>query len=116
MRKRGGEKNREDELRLLRTAVLSARELKRELFTTGRCSLKTGWMATTIRAQELMEDPNFRTYLGALRQTVAASLQRVVERAEASGADVIDVVIAGGGARLPFMVDLVKSAGTLRPT
>jgi hypothetical protein len=116
IRKRGGEKNREDELKLLRTAVLSARELKRELFATGKCSLKTGWMATTIRAQELMEDPNFRTYLGALRQTVAASLQRVIERAEAAGADVVDVVIAGGGARLPFMVELVKSAGTLRPT
>ena len=116
MRKRGGEKSREDELRLKRTAILSARELKRELFTTGKCSLKTGWMATTIRAQELMEDPNFRTYLNALRQTVAASLSRVIDRAEAANAPVIDVVIAGGGARLPFMVDLVRSAGTLRPT
>lgn len=116
LRKRGGEKNREDELKLFRTCVLSARELKRELFTTGKCSLKTGWMATTIRASELMEDPNFRTYLTALRQTVAASLQRVIERAEAAGANVVDVVIAGGGARLPFMMELVKSAGTLRPT
>jgi molecular chaperone DnaK (HSP70) len=116
IRKRGGEKNREDELRLLRTAVLSARDLKRELFTTGKCSLKTGWMATTIRAQELMEDQNFRTYLTALRQTVAVSLQRVIERAEAAGAGIVDVVIAGGGARLPFMVELVKSAGTLKPT
>ena len=39
-----------------------------ELFTTGKCSLKTGWMATTIRANDLMEDPNFRTYLTALRE------------------------------------------------
>jgi len=116
LRKRGGEKNREDEVRLLKTAVLNARELKRELFTTGKCSLKTGWMATTIRANELMEDQNFRTYLGALRQTIAASLQRVVARAEANGGDVIDVVLAGGGSRLPFMVDLVKSAATLKPT
>jgi molecular chaperone DnaK (HSP70) len=116
LRKRGGEKNREDELKLLRTCVLSARELKRELFTTGKCSLKTGWMATTIRAQELMEDTNFRTYLTALRETVAASLQRVIARAESAGASVVDVVIAGGGARLPFMIELVKSAGALRPT
>jgi molecular chaperone DnaK (HSP70) len=116
LRKRGGEKNREDELRLLRTAILSARELKRELFSTGRCSLKTGWMATTIRAQELMEDQNFRTYLTALRQTIAASLSKVIDRAEAANAEVIDVVLAGGGSQLPFMIDLVKSAGTLRPT
>ncbi len=116
MRKRGGEKSREDELKLMRTAVLSARDLKRELFSTGKCSLKTGWMATTIRINELMEDQNFRTYLNALRQTVAASLARVLDRAEKVNADFVDIVIAGGGARLPFMVDLIKSAGTLRPS
>lgn len=117
VRKRGGEKSREDELRLKRTAILSARDMKRELFATGKTTLKGGgWMATTIRAQELMEDQNFRTYLNALRQTVAASLSRVIARAEAAGAPVVDVVLAGGGARLPFMVDLVKSAGTLRPS
>ena len=116
LRKRGGEKNREDEIRLMKTAVLNARELKRELFTTGKCSLKTGWMATTIRANDLMEDQNFRTYLTALRETVAASLQRVVARAEATGADVVDVVLAGGGSRLPFMVELVQSAGAMRPS
>lgn len=116
IRKRGGEKSRDDEVRLLRTALLSARELKRELFTTGRCALKTGWMATTIRANELMEDANFRTYLTALRQTIAASLARVIDRAEAAQADVIDIVLAGGGSQLPFMLELVKSAGTLRAT
>lgn len=116
VRKRGGEKTREDEMRLKRTAILHARDLKRELFATGKCSLKAGWMATTIRAQELMDDPNFRTYLNALRQTVAASLQRVIARAQAANAPVIDVVLAGGGARLPFMVDLVKSAGSLIPS
>ncbi|MBY0564238.1 MAG: Hsp70 family protein [Hyphomonadaceae bacterium] len=116
IRKRGGEKSRDDEVRLLRTALLSARELKRELFTTGKCALKTGWMATTIRANELMEDANFRTYLTALRQTIAASLSRVIDRAEAAQADVIDIVLAGGGSQLPFMLELVKSAGTLRPT
>lgn len=116
LRKRGGEKSRDDELRLLRTAILSARELKRELFTTGRCALKTGWMATTIRVNELMEDQNFRTYLTALRQTIAASLSRVIDRAEAANADMIDIVLAGGGSQLPFMIDLVKSAASLRPT
>ena len=116
LRKRGGEKSRDDELRLLRTAILSARELKRELFTTGRCSLKTGWMATTIKANELMEDAHFRTYLTALRQTIAASLSRVIDRAEAVGADTIDIVLAGGGSQLPFILDLVRSAGTLRQT
>ena len=71
-------------------------------------------MATTITAKELMDDQNFRTYLTALRETVAASLHKVLARAEAANAEVVDVVIAGGGARLPFMVDIVKSAGAMR--
>ena len=115
IRKRGGEKSREDELRLLRTARLSAREMKKELFTTGKTSLKTGgWMATTIRINELMEDQSFRTYLTALRNTMAASLNIVLQRAEAVGANVVDVVLAGGGSNLPFMGDLVRSAGQVR--
>ncbi|HVK79961.1 MAG TPA: Hsp70 family protein [Verrucomicrobiae bacterium] len=116
LRKRGGEKSREDELRLLRTARLSARDMKKELFTTGKTSLKTtGWMATTIRINELMEDQNFRTYLTALRNTMAASLNVVLQRAEAVGANAVDVVLAGGGSNLPFMPDLVKSAAQVRP-
>jgi hypothetical protein len=115
IRKRGGEKSREDELRLLRTARLSAREMKKELFTTGKTSLKTGgWMATTIRINELMEDQSFRTYLTALRNTMAASLNIVLQRAEAAGANVVDVVLAGGGSNLPFMGDLVRSASQVR--
>jgi molecular chaperone DnaK (HSP70) len=116
IRKRGGEKSREDELRLLRTARLSAREMKKEIFGTGKTSLKTsGWMATTIRLSELMEDQNFRTYLTALRNTMAASLNVVLQRAEAAGANAVDIVLAGGGSNLPFMADLVKSAGQVRP-
>lgn len=116
LRKRGGEKSREDELKLLRTARLSARDMKRELFSTGKTSLKTsGWMATTIRINELMEDQNFRTYLTALRNTMAASLNIVLQRAEAVGANAVDIVLAGGGSNLPFMPDLVKSAGQVRP-
>lgn len=116
IRKRGGEKSREDELRLLRTARLSARDMKKELFSVGKTSLKTsGWMATTIRINELMEDQNFRTYLTALRNTMAASLNVVLQRAEAVGANAVDIVLAGGGSNLPFMPDLVKSAGQVRP-
>jgi molecular chaperone DnaK (HSP70) len=99
----------------LRTARLSAREMKKELFTTGKTSLKTGGlMATTIRINELMEDQSFRTYLTALRNTMAASLNIVLQRAEAVGANVVDVVLAGGGSNLPFMGDLVRSAGQVR--
>jgi hypothetical protein len=46
---------------------------------------------------------------------MAASLNVVLQRAEAVGATAVDVVLAGGGSNLPFMPDLVKSAAQVRP-
>lgn len=114
-RKRNGvEKTREEELRVLRVARLTARELKQELFNQGRCSLKLGWFATTVRIEELNDDPKFREYQAALGQIIAASLAAVAARAEAVGAPLIDVVLAGGGSNLPFLPDLVRKAGAGR--
>jgi molecular chaperone HscA len=116
VRKRGGEKSRDEELRNLRTAKLTARDMKKELFATGKTALKGGWFGTVVRLNELMEDPNFRTYVTALRNTMAVSLSTVVARAETVGAPFVDVVLAGGGSHLPFMTDLVRSAADQRPS
>lgn len=115
LRKRG-DKPRGDEAQVLRATKLSARDMKRELFTMGKCSLKGGWMGVTIRLTELLEDPQFRAYQTALRDSIAASLAPVMARAEAVNAEVVDVVLAGGGSQLPFLADLVKSAASLRPS
>jgi molecular chaperone HscA len=116
VRKRGGEKSRDEELRNLRSAKLSARDMKKELFATGKTALKSGWLGTTVRINELMEDQSFKTYVTALRNTMAASLNVVIARAEAVGAPFVDVVLAGGGSHLPFMPDMVRSAASLRPS
>lgn len=110
IRKRGGEKDRDHEMRLLRTTRLAAREMKKELFATGKTSLKEGWMATTIRLNDLVEDQQFRDYQGALAGIIAKSLEAVAARADASRGDVIDVVLAGGGSHLPFLPELVRVA------
>ncbi|MES1200124.1 MAG: Hsp70 family protein [Pseudomonadota bacterium] len=111
-RKRAGERQPgADDPRLLRATRLGARELKKDLFTYGRCALKTGWASTTIRAQDLIEDPQFRNYQMALARTIAASLGAVAQRAEAVGGSVIDIVLAGGGSYLPFLPELVRRVG-----
>ena len=109
-KKRGGPKSQEEDARTLRAAKLAARGLKRDLFEQGRCSIKAGWLATTVRIDELAEDPQFRAYQAKLAQIMGNSLAAVTARAEAAGVGVIDVVLAGGGSNLPFLPDLVRHA------
>ncbi|MGD9815897.1 MAG: Hsp70 family protein [Hyphomonadaceae bacterium] len=109
LRKRGSNGAEEDK-RFLRMCQLYARDLKRELFATGRCSVKEGWKTTVVRGQDLMEDPQFRDFIRKLQQTIAQSLSGVAARARAEGSTTIDVVLAGGGSHLPFINDLVRGA------
>jgi molecular chaperone DnaK (HSP70) len=109
-KKRGAERDQAEEMRVLRLARLAARELKREIFLQGKISLRSGWATTTIKLSDLAEDPQFRDYQNALGRMIAASISAVAARAEAVGARVIDVVLAGGGSNLPFLPDLVRRA------
>lgn len=102
---------KEDDLRVLRAAILTARDLKKELFRTGKCSLKMGWKTVVVGAKEFSEDQNFRAYQISLGRTIAASLQAVAARAKRVNVDIIDVVLAGGGSHLPFLPALVQHAG-----
>jgi molecular chaperone DnaK (HSP70) len=114
-RKRGGDQNQAEEQRVLRMFKLSARELKQQLFQHGKVILRTGWNTTTIKLIDLTDDPQFKEYQAALTRIIAASLAPVVHRAQAYGAQVIDVVLAGGGSNLPFLPDLVRSAAAQNP-
>jgi molecular chaperone DnaK len=108
IRKAGMKKGEDEEIKISRIARLAGRELKRELLSTGKCSLKLGWRTIGIRASDLMEDERFRAYLGALAGTIANSLAAIAPRAQAVNADAIDVVLAGGGAHLSFLPALVQ--------
>ena len=114
-RKRGGDQGQAEEQRVLRMFKLSARELKQQLFAHGKIILRTGWITTTIKLSDLTEDPQFREYQSALTRIIAASLAPVVHRAQAYGAHVIDVVLAGGGSHLPFLPELVRAAAAQNP-
>jgi molecular chaperone DnaK (HSP70) len=108
LRKAGFDRNN---MRTLRAARLTARELKKDIFRHGKCTMRVGRKVITVIAKELADDPAFRTYQQALAQTIAASLRVVAQRANATGAKTIDVVLAGGGSHLPFLPALVQHAG-----
>jgi molecular chaperone DnaK (HSP70) len=111
LRKAGLRKGEEEEVKVARIARLAGRSLKQELIHTGKCSLKLGWRTLNLRAEDLQQDERFRAYIQALIRTIAGSLQAVIPRAEAMGSPVIDVVLAGGGAHLTFLPNVVKKAG-----
>jgi hypothetical protein len=108
--RRGAAPQSVEEGRFLRAARLNARDMKRELFLTGKCGLREGWRTTSIRREELFEDPGFRGFTRALSDAIQTSLAVVAHRARAAGAQTIDVVLAGGGSQLPFLPDLVRAS------
>ncbi len=110
MAKRGARQHEED-IRLKRTLRLHARAMKRVLFAEGKCTVKDGWKTTTVRVADLTEDEQFRAFVGKLGERVGESLATVAARARAANADVIDVVLAGGGSHLRFIPELVRSVG-----
>ena len=105
LRKRGAKDNTVEKSRFQRTCRIMARTLKRELFTTGKCSVKEAWRTTTLTQEELYEDPAFLHFIQLLGDLVKRSLTKVAQRA--GPVDTIDVVLAGGGAMLPFLSGLV---------
>ncbi len=111
LRRSGFDRNNPDDMRTLRAARLTARELKKDLFKHGKCIMRIGRKTITVQAKEMAEDPNFRTYQQSLAQTIAASLRVVAAKAREVGATTIDVVLAGGGSHLPFLPALVQHAG-----
>jgi hypothetical protein len=111
LRKAGFDRNNPEDMKTLRAARLTARELKKDIFKHGKCTMRVGRKMITVLAKELAEDPNFRTYQQSLAQSIAASLRVVAGRARQVGATTIDVVLAGGGSHLPFLTALVQHAG-----
>lgn len=111
LRKAGFDRNNPEDMKTLRAARLTARELKKDIFRHGKCTMRIGRKMITVLAKEMAEDPNFRTYQQGLAQTIAASLRVVAGRARDVGATTIDVVLAGGGSHLPFLPALVQHAG-----
>lgn len=108
-KKRGGGAAEEDS-RFLRGMHLYARDIKRQFFAQGHVTVKDGWRTVSIRANDLTSDPRFQSFMQALGQTFANSIGAVANRARAVRTNLVDIVLAGGGANLPFLPQLVRAA------
>ncbi|HVV32039.1 MAG TPA: Hsp70 family protein [Vitreimonas sp.] len=96
---------------LWRGLRLSTADLKRELFERGRASFKDEKRKYAVSRDKLLSDASFRAYCKALSNALAESIAPTAAKARARGANSITILLAGGGANLPFLADLVKLAG-----
>lgn len=106
----GGKRALKAEDQLWRAVNLSAKELKHELFRTGKRAFKHAQHTVTVRQQALAADRAFKAYCRALTGAFEASLAPVLERAGRAEAAGVAVLLAGGGSNLPFLADLVRAA------
>lgn len=105
-----GRRRKDEEDALWRALRLSAKGLKHDLFERGKATFKHAGKQMVVTREALMADPAFKAFCNALTQTMAASLAPVLNKAKRGGARSVSVLLAGGGANLPFLRDLVKSA------
>lgn len=96
---------------LWRGLRLSTADLKRDLFTRGKASFKDEKRKYAVSRDKLLSDTSFRAYCKALSTALADSIAPIAAKAKARGATSITILLAGGGANLPFLAELVKLAG-----
>ena len=111
IRKLSGATAKHEDERFMRAARLNVRNAKEALFSTGRCVISQERRSTSIRTHDLVDDPDFQAFKARLLKAIVQSLSPVLQRAHDARARVVDVVLAGGGARLPFLPDLIHEAG-----
>lgn len=100
-----------DQAILWRALQLSARGLKRDLFRNGKCVFTHAGRSITLRQNELQNAARFKEFNRALASICAASLSPVVARTKEEGAGAVSILLAGGGAHLPFVKAIAASAG-----
>jgi molecular chaperone DnaK (HSP70) len=96
-----------------RTLMLRARHLKEELFRKGSCEVRCDQQRIYVRLSDFMRDRQFAAFRAALASNFRSCLTHTSLRAVAAGSDEVGVVLAGGGAALPFIQDMAKHT---RPT
>lgn len=103
-------RQREDQAALWRALQLSARDLKSDLFKTGKCAFKHAGKTLTLKLQELTSAPRFKEFSRELTTIASASLRAVIARAKQERGTSMTILLAGGGANLSFVRDIATKA------
>lgn len=106
----GSERRRGAHDKFWRRLALNARGLKERLFRDGVCEAHYEGRRIVVRTQDLMKDRTFRAFRHSLADAYQVSLSRVAKRAADDGADTVGVILAGGGAMLPFVQQMASHA------
>jgi molecular chaperone DnaK (HSP70) len=106
-----GLKTLEARANLWRSAALSARACKEQLFSEGRAAITHRGRTVTAKVGDITRDREFRFIVEAIRDAYVASLNVLAERAARSNSKAeIHVVLAGGGANLVALQEIVRRA------
>ncbi|MBL8544559.1 MAG: Hsp70 family protein [Hyphomonadaceae bacterium] len=97
----------EEKAAVWRALRLAARDLKAELLTTGKCTLRVGKRAIVVRKEALLSDSSFKQFARSLSRTLAQSLEAVALDALKHGG-AISICLAGGGANMGFLDTLAE--------
>jgi hypothetical protein len=109
-RSRESKLDRQD--RLWRRLRLSVKNLKGDLFSKGKSAFKHERSLVTVTRDALSRDRSFRAYRRALTKSIASSIAPLLQQAKRGGASAVTVLLAGGGANLPFLADLVRAGAS----
>jgi molecular chaperone DnaK (HSP70) len=96
-----------------RRLTLRSRVLKEELFGKGVCEARWGQQRIIVRLSDFMRDKQFTAFRAALASNYRSCLTQTSFRAMAAGSDEVGVILAGGGATLPFIQEMARQT---RPT
>lgn len=96
--------------KLWRQLALNRRQLKEQLFATGSAEVHWEGRRVGIKLADFNRDRHFASFRAALQTNFKHCLTQVEHRAAAAGQNEVGIVLAGGGANLPFVQRMAASA------
>lgn len=96
----------QSELRFWKQITADSRKLKRELFANGQCSAPFERTTVTVTLDELERDSQFKAFIKQLREVYSSAMRELAARMRKNGT--IGVVLAGGGASLPPVHEMLR--------
>lgn len=110
---RSGVLSAEAKARAWRALRLSARELKHDVIERGKCALVHDGRKIVMRQDALIKDPGFKDLKRALIHALSESMEAACD-AIGNRTVSMTVCLAGGGAHLPVMNEIVAEAAKRR--
>jgi molecular chaperone DnaK (HSP70) len=107
-----GERKPGAEQRFWKRLRVRARSLKQTLFTSGKVRIAYEGREIRLKLRDFLSTRDFRDFRAALDSEFRETLFSLAEIAPAKKSTKVGVILAGGGANLPFLDELVRNVQT----